>query len=257
VKLLKLPSKGAPAYLAEQTCDALIDIVQAQAAAVYEAMRAKCRHFIWCGSLWMLGPPAAVPTPEVRFGPALTEGYQRRMDELMELRLRARGDGVAFTAVLPPNICGPGKIPLELRGGRDIEVHRAHARGEPVTLFRGCNTLVGPCDVEDVAQGFRLAVENPDPADGEMFNVGAPYALTVPQLVRLLGEIYGKDIPIRWASCEQFRQLLPDPGASNHFFYHMCPDISKTRQKLGYQPRYTPEESMARAVEWMRRQRLL
>lgn len=31
----------------------------------------------------------------------------------------------------------------------------------------------------------------------------------------------------------------------------MCPDISKIR-KLGYEPRYTPEESMERAVAWMR-----
>ena len=258
VELLALPAQDAPAFLAGQPCDVLVDIVQDQATAIYEAMRGKCRHFIWCGSLWMLGPPAVVPTPEVRFGPALTEGYQRRMDELVELQGRARDDGAAFTAILPPNICGPGKVPLELRGGRDVEVHRAHARGEPVTLFEGCNTLLGPCDAEDVAQGFRLALSNPQGAAGEMFNVGAPYALTAPQLARVFSQIHGVDIPIRWVSCSKFfDEVLPDPGANNHFLYHMCPDISKARSKLSYQPRYTPEQTMARAVEWMRRQRLL
>ncbi|KPK86531.1 MAG: hypothetical protein AMJ81_01055 [Phycisphaerae bacterium SM23_33] len=258
VKLLKVPETDRPAFLAEQGCDALIDIVQAQATAVYEALRDRCRHFIWCGSLWMLGPPAVVPTPEVRFGPALVEAYQRRMDELVELQRCARRDGVAFTAILPPNICGPGKVPLEMSGGRDIEVHRAHARGEPVTLFRGCNTLIGPCDAEDVAQGFWRAVESPDAAAGELFNVGSAYALTATQMVELFSEIHGVAIPIRRVSFEQFtREVMPDVGANNHFRFHMCPDISKARRELGYQPKYTPESTMARAVEWMRQQRLL
>lgn len=258
VKLLKLPADAAPAAVAEEACEALIDIVQAQATALYEALRGRCRQFIWCGSLWMLGPPAVVPTPEVRFGPALSEGYQPRMDELAALQRRCRKDGVAFTAILPPNICGPGKVPLELHGGRDPEVHRAHARGEPVTLFHGCNTLIGPCDHEDVAQGFRRALEAPQAAAGEMFNVGSAYALTAGQLVELFGEIYGATIPVRWVSLEEFcRDVMPDPGASNHFLYHMCPDITKIRGKLAYRPRYTPEESMRRAVEWMRREGLV
>ena len=258
VRLLKLPAGDAPGCLAEQPCDALIDIVQTQATTVYDALRRRCRHFVYCGSLWMLGPPAVVPTPEVRFGPALLEGYQRRMDELTELQRRAHKDGVAFTAILPPNICGPGKVPLELHGGRDPQVHRAHARGEPVTLFRGCNTLVGPCDVEDVAQGFRRAVENPQAAAGEMFNVGTGYALTIVQLVELFSEIYETTIPIRWVSCEEFcRDVLPDPGANNHFLHHMCPDISKARRKLSYEVQYTPAESMKRAVQWMRHEGVL
>ena len=177
---------------------------------------------------------------------------------MAKLQRRCRKDGVAFTAILPPNICGPGKVPLELHGGRDPEVHRAHARGEPVTLFRGCNTLVGPCDPEDVAQGFRRALENPQAAAGEMFNVGSAYALTAGQLVELFGEIHGVTIPVRWVSLEEFcRDVMPDPGASNHFLYHMCPDTTKIRGKLAYRPRYTPEESMRRAGEWMRREGLV
>jgi len=258
VTMLTLPKDNAPASLAERGCEALIDIVQAQATDMYEALRARCRHFIWCGSLWMLGPPAAVPTPEVRYGPALAEGYQTRMDELAALQARAAADGLAFTAILPPNICGPGKAPLEMAGGRSVEVHKAHARGEPVTLFQGCNTLIGPCDAEDVAQGFWRALENRDAAAGQIFNVGSAYALTAPQMVELFAEIHGVAIPIRWVSFEDFTgRVMPDPGASNHFIHHMCPDITKARQRLAYAPRHTPESSMARAVEWMRQQGLL
>jgi len=258
VRTLKLPADGAPSALAEQRPEAVIDIVQKHATALYEALRGTCRHFIWCGSLWMLGPPGIVPTPERRFGPALSESYQPRTDELAELQRRAHRDGVAFTAILPPNICGPGKVPLEMRGGRDVEVHKAHARGEPVTLFEGCNTLIGPCDAEDVAQGFWRALERRDQTAGELFNVGPAYALTASQMVGLFSEIHGVSIPIRWVSYQRFiSEVMPEPGANNHFRFHMCPDISKARRKLLYEPAHTPEASMARAVEWMRRHGLM
>jgi nucleoside-diphosphate-sugar epimerase len=32
----------------------------------------------------------------------------------------------------------------------------------------------------------------------------------------------------------------------------MCPSIKKISEKLGYKPSYTPEETMERAVNWMR-----
>ena len=37
----------------------------------------------------------------------------------------------------------------------------------------------------------------------------------------------------------------------------MLPDISKARKLLGYEPRYTVKETMRRAVEWMKEQKLL
>ncbi len=258
VRLLTLPADAAAAFVARQKPEVLVDIVQSKATAYYEAMRGVVKHFIWCGSLWMWGPPGIVPTPEVRFGPPLSKSYQPRMDELCELQRRCRTDGVAFTAVMPPNIAGPGKVPLEMSGGRSVEVHRAHSRGEPVTLFEGCNTLIGPCDASDVAQGFWRAVESRDAAAGEFFNVGSPHALTSDQLAETFGDIYGVHIPVHYVPFEKFvGEVMPDAGANTHFLYHMCPDISKARTKLSYEPRHTSAEALARAVEWMRNEGLL
>jgi len=258
VHLLTLPAENAPAFLAQQKPEVLIDIVQAGASDYYEAMRPTVKHFIWCGSVWMWGPPAQVPTPELRTGPALSKSYQPRMEELCELQRRCRADGSVFTAVMPPNIAGPGKIPLDLAGGRSIEVHQAHARGEVVTLFEGCSTLIGPCDAEDVAQVFQRAVENRDGAAGEFFNAGSGSAVPALELAGVYGEIYGVHIPVHFVPFETFiTDVMPDPGANNHFIHHMCPDISKAEAKLGYAPRHSSVEALARAVEWMRSERLL
>jgi nucleoside-diphosphate-sugar epimerase len=238
--------------------DALVDMLGVDVPGLYAALRQWGGHLVACGSVWMYGVPRVVPTPEQAQGPCESKGYARRYAELQQVQEQARRDGALFTAIMPPNICGPGKIPLEGMGGRSIEVHRAHARGEELPLPAPGSTLIGPCDAEDVAQGFRLAIANPDAAAGEILNVGSAYALTAEQFVRTYGGIYGVEIPMRWVSWQEYaEEISPSPGANFHFRANMCPDTAKISSRLGYSPRYTPEHSMSRAVEWMREQGLL
>ena len=238
--------------------EALVDMLGVDVPGLYAAVREWDGQLVACGSLWMYGTPRVAPTPEETQSPCESEGYARRYAELQQVQEQAVGDGGRFAAIMPPNICGPGKIPLEGMGGRSIEVHRAHAGGEELPLPAPGGTLIGPCDAEDVAQGFRLAIANPDAAAGEVFNVGSAYALTAEQFVATYGEIYGVDIPIRWVSWQEYEESIsPSPGANFHFRANMCPDITKISDRLGYAPRHTPEQSMARAVEWMREQQLL
>ena len=239
--------------LAKHRPHAVVDILQADAPGVYSACsEAGVCHLVFCGSLWMFGPPKVVPTPEVRQTECPFEGYRRRFEQLQETVGRSEKKTLAVSAVMPPNICGPGKIPLDGKGGRSIEVHREHRRGLEVCLpFPGTN-LIGPCDVKDVAQGFTRVLSDRDASAGEVFNVGAAYALTAEQFVNTYADIYGVRIPIRYVDPGDFtRDVLPDLGANYHFLQHMCPDIRKIIAHLGYAPAYTPEESMERAVKWM------
>ncbi len=230
----------------------IIDILQGRSPELYEALRDICEHFVVCGSVWMFGLPRVVPTPPQTQSPCPFEGYARRYEDMQATRDRARADGIAFTAVMPPNICGPGKIPLETRGGRSIEVHRALQRGEPVILPEPGSNLIGPCDAEDIARIFLLAVENREGAADEIFNAGSAYALTIMQFAETYAEIYGVEIPIELVSWARFEaEVAPEIGANWHFRANMCPDISRTTERLGYRPKYTPEETMERAVRWM------
>jgi nucleoside-diphosphate-sugar epimerase len=182
----------------------------------------------------------------------------RRFEEMQGLFDRFRDSGPALTTIMPPNICGPGKIPLEGMGGRSLAVHKAHARGEPVPLPDGPEALVGPCDAEDIAHCFALAIKNRDASRGQMFNVGSAYALTASEFIGALAEIHGARIPIERVSWEKYTtRISPDRGAYAHFEFHMCPDISKARRLLGYEPKYTPEETLERAVKWMREEGMM
>jgi nucleoside-diphosphate-sugar epimerase len=239
--------------IADIGSEVVIDIIGNDLRALYETTREQCRHLVACGSVYMFGPPRTVPCPDETQAPCPFESYADRYAVMQELKLEAATAGVAFTAIMPPNICGPGKIPLEPMGGRDIEVHRAMSRGEEMPLPLPGSNLVGPCDAEDIARAFALAVDNRAGAADEIFNVGSAYALTAKQFVEAYGQIYGKDIAIRWVDWEDYVTNVSEGlGAYCHFEFNMCPDISKLRSKLGYQPAYTPEQTLARAVDWMR-----
>jgi nucleoside-diphosphate-sugar epimerase len=215
-------------------------------------------HLIACGSVWMFGRPTVVPVPERFFSTCRAESYARRYTEMQELFARFERSGPAFTAIMPPNIAGPGKIPLEGMGGRSLAVHEAHRRGEEVPLPDGPEALIGPSDAEDIAHCFVLAVLHREKARGETFNTGSAYALTASQFIATLGEIHGARIPIRRVSWEEYKtRISPEWAVHAHFEDHMCPDISKARRLLGYEPRYTPEQSLERGVKWMLDRKLL
>ena len=238
--------------------EAVIDIIGNDLPTLFETTRAQCRHLIACGSVYMFGHPRTVPTPDETQTPCPFSGYDRRYDEMQAVKRDAAAAGSAFTAIMPPNICGPGKIPLEPMGGRDVEVHRAMSRGEEMPLAAPGSNLVGPCDAEDIARAFALAVDNREAAGDEIFNVGSAYALTAKQFVEVYGQIYGKDIAIRWVDWKDYvTNVSEGMGAYCHFEFNMCPDISKLRNRLGYEPAYTPEQTLARAVDWMRTEGLV
>lgn len=238
--------------------DTLIDILGSDLASTFDAAATRCSHVIACGSVWMLGMIKRVPfveSPGTEFWDA---GYRNRWRVIQSTLAKSLSGGPVFTAILPPNISGPGKIPLDTQGGRSIDVHRALSRGEEVILPEGADILIGPCDAYDVAAAFYLATLKPQRAAGQIFNVGSSYALTASEFIATYAQIYGVKIPVRRVPWQEFAtRIVPDPGARFHYESHMCPDISKLRERLGYEPRFTPEQSLWRAVEWMRQQKLI
>jgi len=238
--------------------EVFIDILGTDVVSTYKTIRSFCKHFIVCGSVWMFGEPKIVPTPEETQSLCVFPGYACRYSELVEIKEQAKKDGINFTAIMPPNICGPGKIPLDGYGGRSIDVHISHKNGQAVPLPEPGQTLICPCDAEDIARAFFLSVLKPDKSADKIFNVGSSYALTAKQFIETYGKIYKVEIPINWYSWKEYSEKInPSIGANYHFKAHMCPDITKISNLLGYHPKYTPEETMERAVMWMKKEKMI
>ena len=225
---------------------------------LYQQMKNTVQHIIACGSLWMFGLPKLVPTPEQTQNTCVFDIYEKRYQQIQSMIEQSQNDQATFTAIMPPNICGPGKIPIDCLGGRDLDVHKKHAAGKEVILPEGADVLISPCDAEDVAQCFLKAALNRDKAAGQIFNVGSQHALTATQLVQTFADIYNVDIPIKHIPWPEYtKNINPDIGAWWHFKAHMCPDITKAKQLLGYKPKFTSAQSLARAVDWMCTQNMI
>lgn len=243
--------------LKNENFDVIIDF-PGNAKLFWDLLGDSVGHIIACGSLWMYGYPKIIPTPEKSFDKCFAPSYALRFEQILEMQAQSGKNKAVFTAIMPPNVCGPGKIPIDQYGGRDLEYHKQMSRGEKVYLPEGPEALIGPCDAEDIASLFALAVENREKAAGQIFNVGSAYALTAGQFVQAYAEIYGVEIPVERVSWEKYiTEINASQGAWWHFYASMCPDISKARKLLGYEPRYTPEQTMKRAVDWMRAEGLL
>lgn len=240
------------ALAASETFDAIVDF-PGTAWNVWQAFKDKTGHIIACGSLWMFGYPRILPIPERTQGECAFDVYVVRYAQIQNMIADSFRHKAAFTAIMPPNISGPGKIPLDTLGGRDAEIHKANMRGETVYLPEGPESTICPCDAYDLASLFALAINNRTQAAGQIFNGGAEYSLTASEYVRALAQIHGIEIPISYVSWEEYKtNISPSIGHWWHFYAHMCPDISKAKTLLGYKPRYTPEEVLARAVAWMK-----
>ena len=249
-------NRGWTGLLKEIAPTVVIDILARNAPAVVHACPSQVRHVLVCGSVWMYGPPRQIPTPERTQGPFPFEFYRIRYQHLQELLVTK--EGPAITGVMPSNIAGPGKIPIDPYGTRDIAVHKAMASGCEIVLPYDGLILVGPTDAEDIAEVFALAAEQPDKAASRMFNAAAAYALTFADLVTTYSRIYGAEIPVRSVEWDEFDLVVrPTPDQRYHHEAHMCADITAARRTLGYEPKYTPETALQRAVEWMRSKEML
>lgn len=243
--------------LKKEAFDVVVDF-PGTAKRVWDVLSDTVSHIVGCGSLWMYGYPTIVPTPEKSFEECFYKGYAIRYQQILEMLAQSGTRKAVFTAIMPPNICGPGKIPIDQYGGRSLELHKKMQAGEKVYLPDGAECLLGPCDAEDIAQLFALAIENRKAAAGQMFNAGSAYGLVATEFIRTYSKIYGVEIPIERVSWERYvTEINPEQVSWWHFYAPMCPDISKARKLLGYEPKYTPEQTLQRAVHWMREQQLL
>ena len=217
---------------------------------IYKALADKVNHIIGCGSLWMLGNPKMVPTPEITQAECIVDaGYKRRYALIQEMIAESK---CKFTAIMPPNISGPGKVPIDFLGDRDVNNHLAHKNGTKIYLPDGPECLIEPTDAYDIAMLFALCAEQPEKAGGQIFNVGTGRSMTATEFINALSQIFGSKNEIEYVPWKQYRdEISPSIYHWWHFYAHMSPDITKAKTLVGYKPKYSAVESLERAVKWM------
>jgi dTDP-L-rhamnose 4-epimerase len=113
--------------------------------------------------------------------------------------------------------------------------------GEPPLIFEDGLQSRDFVHVSDVVRANLLALRSPA-ADGEVLNVGAGRSTTMVQLAELLGGHLGRP-EVEPEIVGQFRQ---------GDIRHCSADISRIRERLGYEPRVALEDGLADLAAWAR-----
>ncbi len=221
------------------------------------ARRLDCERLIHCSTGGVHGHIAHPPADEsYPFGPG--DIYQRTKLEAELAVMAAARKGQPVVVVRPAPIYGEGDL-------RFLKLYRAVARGVFVMIGSGRPKL-HIVHIDDLVDGILLCSIRQS-AVGEAFILAGPSAPTLNELVGHIARALGvapprARIPV-WpvlaagtlceAICVPLRLDPPLHRRRVHFFtHHREFDCSKAARLLGYAPRITPAEGIARTAEWYR-----
>ena len=221
------------------------------------ARRLDCERVVHCSTGGVHGhiahPPAGETYP---FGPG--DVYQRtKLEGELEAAAAARR-GQRVVIVRPGPIYGEGDL-------RFLKLYRAVARGVFVMIGPGTPKL-HMVHIDDLVDGILLCSTS-EAAIGEVFILAGPQAPTLNEIVRDIAHSLGVPEP-RWRIpvwpvkaagliCESICvPLRIDPPLHRRrvafFTHHREFDCSKAARLLGYAPKVSPAEGIARTAEWYR-----
>jgi nucleoside-diphosphate-sugar epimerase len=211
----------------------------------------ECGGFIFYSSSEIYGDPPAdrIPTPEDYRGNVSCTGPRACYDESKRYGetlcvVFARQYGVPVKMVRPFNNYGPGLkisdrrvIPDFVRdviAGRDIVML---SDGKPMRTF---------CYVADAVVGYYKALVRG--RAGEAYNVGIDrpeisMRELAERIVSLARDLFGYTGRVVFQAPAEADYLVDNPG-------RRCPDMTKSRRELGYEPSILVDEGLRRSLVW-------
>jgi len=178
------------------------------------------RESYW-GNVNPIGPRACYDESK-RYGEALTFEYRRR-------------HGVNASIVRIFNTYGPR---MNADDGRVVPAFIAAAlAGEPIPIFGDGRQTRSFCYVSDLVAAL-LSVMDDGGADGEVLNIGNPEEVTMLDLARAVSRATGGSGDLAF-----FPAAQDDPARRR-------PDISRLRQRYGWEPRIDLERGLRDTVRY-------
>jgi dTDP-glucose 4,6-dehydratase len=209
----------------------MLDLARAQNGRYLLASTSECygdplehpqKETYW-GNVNPIGPRAVYDEAK-RFAEAMTMSYHREY-------------GVDTKIVRIFNTYGPR---MKLDDGRVVPAFLDQAlNGRPITIFGDGSQTRSFCYVSDLVDGLtRLILSE----EHEPVNIGNPTELTILEFAEVIQKLVG-------SSCAIERQPLPkdDPKQRK-------PDITKAKERLGWEPRVTLAAGLAETVPFFRAQ---
>ena len=201
---------------------------------------AKRARFMLASTSECYGDPAISPQPESYWGNVNPVGPRGVYDEAKRFAealtmAYCRFHGVDTRIVRIFNTYGPR---MRLNDGRALPNFLYQAlSGLPITVYGDGKQTRSFCYVSDLMDGIYRLLES---KEHEPVNIGNPHEITILEFAERIRQLAGTNTPI------EFRPLPQDDPKQR------CPDISKARRVLGWEPKVSLEDGLQRTYDYFR-----
>jgi nucleoside-diphosphate-sugar epimerase len=237
--------------------DVVIDLIcftEDSARQLAEALQGEVGHLLHCGTIWVHGPSAMVPTredtPRTPFG---DYGIRKAAIE-RDLLAKAHRDGLPVTIVHPGHISGPGWAPVNPAGHFDVGVFKKLADGTELVLPNLGLETVQHVHAADVAGVFLAAMANRSVAIGESFHAVAEGAMTLRGYAEGVARWFGQEANLSFLPWDEWVGTVSEGDAAatrDHIAHSPHCSMEKAARLLGFRPRYSPLETALDALGWL------
>jgi dTDP-glucose 4,6-dehydratase len=201
---------------------------------------AKKAKFLLASTSECYGDPEVSPQPESYWGHVNPVGPRgcydeaKRFAEALTMAYH-RYHGVNTRIVRIFNTYGPR---MRLNDGRALPNFLYQAlSGLPITVYGDGKQTRSFCYVSDLMEGIYRLLESDE---HEPTNIGNPQEITILEFAERVRKLAGADVPI------EFHRLPQDDPKQR------CPDITKAKRVLGWQPKVDLDEGLRLTYDYFR-----
>jgi len=234
--------------------DVIVDMISFEldgAQQLVEALRGKIEHYLFCSSIWVYGHATTVPSVETDRTNAIDAyGINKAKIEAWLLQ-QARRYSFPATSFRPAHVVGDGWVPINPQANANPDVFAQIARGEELALPNLGLEMLHHFHADDVAQWIIRAIEQRAASIGEVFNTVSSHALTLRGYAEAMYRWFEQESRLSFAAFDQWKLGLTKSHAESswgHIMRSSCVSIEKSRQRLGYNPRFTSLEAIQESV---------
>jgi UDP-glucuronate decarboxylase len=207
--------------------------------------------FLFYSSSEIYGDPTAdaIPTPETYrgfvscTGPRACYDESKRYGETLCVNF-ATQHGVPVVAARPFNNYGPG---MKITDGRVIaDLCRDALAGRDLVLLSDGAPTRTFCYVSDAVTGYYRALLRGGP--GQAYNIGVDgpeisMADLAEMIAAIANDLFDQRVKVVRGRSAEVHYLVDNPN-------RRCPDLTKARQQLQYEPQVTLEDGLTRTLLW-------
>jgi UDP-glucuronate decarboxylase len=243
--ILHVAGIASPYYYTKYPLET-IEVATAGTKNILEVAREHQARFLFFSSSEVYGDPDLQHTPTQEtyrgnvscIGPRACYPESKRLGETLTFVYHDKF-GVHTNTVRPFNMYGPGMHETDYRVMPNFasrifkgEALMVHGSGQQTRTF---------CYVADAVVGVLKALLNGDP--GEVYNIGNPEPeISILELAKQMEAAVGHPVEIK-----QVPRPASYPADEPS---RVCPDITKARTQLAYEPRVTLQDGLRRFLGW-------